>query len=147
VADIRNKSNATPPTEKVGRLADALNAIYRRMDLYQDELQTSPKEQLFLLAVEDAGAVRVKDLAARVRLPLSTVSWTADRMVEKGYLKRKPDPRDRRAVLLEPARKGRAAIARHHELFRTIAGLAYTQLGENEFDRILKLIESLSQAV
>ncbi len=129
----------------IERLAQALNQIYRKMDLFKEELQTSPKEQLFLLNIEEIGPCRLKDLAQRVSLPLSTVSWTADKMVAKGFIKRSPDPKDRRAVILDLARRGKAAIARHHEIFENIARLAGEQLPEAEFKRILSTVEKIEK--
>ena len=143
----------TGPAEKrkdeslrmVERLAHSLNQIYRKMDLFKEELQTSPKEQLFLLNIEEIEPCRLKDLAQRVNLPLSTVSWTADKMVAKGYLKRRQDPSDRRAVMLEVARRGKVALARHHEIFENVARLAVEHLPEKEFKHILSIVEKIEK--
>ncbi len=129
----------------VDRLAHALNQIYRKMDLFKEELQTSPKEQLFLLNIEETGPCRLKELAQRVNLPLSTVSWTADKMVAKGYIKRSADPGDRRAVILDLARRGKAALARHHEIFENIAEIAGRQLPATELKRIVSIVEKIEK--
>ena len=131
----------------ISRLANALNQIYRKLDLYQDEnMQINPKEQLFLMLVEESGPCRVKDIACRVSLPLSTVSWTIDRMVEKGYFKRREDPNDRRAVILELDGRGRKAMAKFHETFQNLAQAASSLLDEAQFLSILSMIENLANS-
>ncbi len=139
------KKKIDPPNRSIERLAHALNQIYRKMDLFREELQTSPKEQLFLLNIEEIGPCRLKDLTARVNLPLSTVSWTADKMVSRGYLKRRPDPKDRRAVILDLGSRGKAALARHHEIFENLARLTGEHLPEAEFKRILRIVEKIEK--
>jgi len=132
----------------VSRLALSLNRIYRKLDLYQDEnMQINPKEQLFLLLVEESGPCRVGDIAGKVILPLSTVSWTIDRMVCKGYLKRGADPSDRRAVVLGLDHRGRKALAKFHEIFENIAAAAAARLTDRQFKNILNIIENLADSV
>jgi MarR family transcriptional regulator, organic hydroperoxide resistance regulator len=136
------------PQDLVSRLANALNRIYRKLDLYQDEnMQINPKEQLFLLMVEESGPCRLKDITGRVNLPLSTVSWTADRMVEKGFLKRREDPNDRRAVILELDERGRKAVAKFHEIFQSLAQITAAQLDEEQFKSTVGIIEKLANTI
>jgi DNA-binding MarR family transcriptional regulator len=130
------------PESPQKRLADALRAVYKRLDLARDELlQLSPKELALLLILEEQGQCRVNQLAEAVKLPLSTVSWTADRMVTKGYLSRKPDPDDRRAILLEPAELGKQALEMHHAVFDHLAGVVVTNLADEEAEQMITIIE------
>jgi MarR family transcriptional regulator, organic hydroperoxide resistance regulator len=132
----------------ISRLAGALNRIYRKLDLYQDEnMQINPKEQLFLILVEESGPCRLKDIAAKVTLPLSTISWTVDRMVNKGYLKRAEDPSDRRATILDLDEKGRKAIAKFHELFESVSAAVAAAADETQFRNILSIVENLADTV
>jgi len=134
--------------DETRRLAESLKRIYRKLDLYKDEfMQVSPKEQLLLLLVEESGPTRVKDLADKTGLPLSTVSWTADKMVGKGFFKRGSDDRDRRAVILELDRKGKKQVAKYHVLFTTIAEAAAGRLDKNEFKNILSIIEKIAETI
>lgn len=54
-----------------------------------------------LLELESAGSLSLSDLADRFALDQSTLSRTVDNMVRCGWLKRKVNPDDRRAVRLE----------------------------------------------
>lgn len=127
------------------RLAKALQFIYRRLDLYHDEmLQLSPKELAFLFLIDEIGECRVKDLAARVNLPLSTVSWTADKMVSNGFLSRKTDPSDRRAINLSLARPGRQALIKHREIFDEVSRVVVANLPESEAQNVVDMIEKVT---
>jgi DNA-binding MarR family transcriptional regulator len=126
-------------------LAESLRGIYRGLDLFHDALlQLSPKELAFLLVLDETGPCRVKALAKRLTLPLSTVSWTADRMVGKGLLSRKTDPDDRRAVLLDLAASGRKAIRKHRKIFDDVAKVVVARLSPKESKQALALIEKVS---
>ena len=134
--------------DETRRLAESLKRIYRKLDLYKDEfMQVSPKEQLLLLLVEESGPTRVKDLADKTGLPLSTVSWTADKMVGKGFLKRKTQEADRRVIILELDKKGKRQVARYHVLFMTIAEATAGRLDKNEFQNILSIIEKIADKI
>ncbi len=127
------------------QLADLLRSIYRRLDLYHDEfLQLPPKELAFLLILDELKHCRVKDLAARVNLPLSTVSWTIDRMVTEGFISRKTDPTDRRAIILSLAKSGHKALAKHREVFDKVSQVAMANLSNDEKKQILALISKAS---
>lgn len=126
-------------------LAKALQSIYRSLDLLHDELlQLSPKELAFLLILEEAGECRVKDLASKVKLPLSTVSWTADKMVNNGLIARKTDPKDRRAIILSLSDPGRKALVKHKEIFEGIAKVVIGNLSEKEAKSVVLLINKIT---
>jgi len=126
-------------------LSEALKNIYRGLDLLHDELlQLSPKELAFLQFLEEVGQCRVKDLASRVNLPLSTVSWTADRMVQKKLMSRKTDSTDRRAIILSLSVSGRKALEKHRSIFDDIAKVAVTNLTAKEMKQAVTLIEKVS---
>lgn len=126
-------------------LADSLRLIYRQLDLFHDELlQLAPKELAFLLILEEVGECRVKDLAGRVNLPLSTVSWTADRMVTNGFISRKPDATDRRAIILSLDKRGLKAIKKHKEIFDNVSKIVVENLPESEAKRVALLIAEVA---
>jgi DNA-binding MarR family transcriptional regulator len=128
----------------VEELADALRTIYRRVDFFHDEmLQVTPKELGLLLVLDENGPTRVKDLARQINLPLSTVSWTADRMVGRKLLTRKSDPQDRRAIRLALTRTGRAAIRAHYSVFDLVAKTALGALSPREGAAVVGAIRKI----
>lgn len=133
-------------TNLVDDLAAALHAIYRHVDVFHDEmLQVTPKELGLLLVIDDNGPTRVKDLAQRVNLPLSTVSWTADKMVGRKLLSRRADPDDRRAIRLALTRTGRAAIKAHYAVFDQIAATSVALLDPAESEAIVRAIMKIAK--
>ena len=67
--------------------------------------------QLFILSqLADAPAPSVNALAARVHAHQSSVSVVLDLLVERGLVRRTPDPADRRRRLLELTAAGRSRL-------------------------------------
>ncbi len=66
---------------------------------------------LFVLATSH-DPVRVSDLAKRLKMSLASASALSDRLVRLGYVGRRADAADRRAVLLQLAAKGSRLLAR-----------------------------------
>jgi DNA-binding MarR family transcriptional regulator len=61
-----------------------------------------------LEAIVDDGASTVNDLAAHLFLDKSTASRLANSLVDKGYVRRAPNPEDGRSIVLQPtARAGK----------------------------------------
>lgn len=57
------------------------------------------------------GPLRLADLAARLGMTAPGAARIVDEMEARGYLERRPDPRDGRAKALRLAPRGRAALA------------------------------------
>ncbi|MEV3854882.1 MarR family transcriptional regulator [Streptomyces sp. NPDC050095] len=67
-------------------------------------------ERVLLARLVRDGAQRATDLASATLLDLSTVSRQVRSMVERGLVERRPDPVDRRGVLLHATEAGTAAF-------------------------------------
>lgn len=65
-----------------------------------------------LEAIVDDGASTVNDLAAHLYLDKSTASRLANSLVDKGYVRRVPNPEDRRSIVLEPTARGKKLTER-----------------------------------
>jgi len=84
----------------------------RSPDAWADvDLTFTQLRALFALCSSDR-PVRVSDLATRLKMSLASASALSDRLVRLGYVGRRADPMDRRAVLLEVAAKGSRLLAR-----------------------------------
>jgi DNA-binding MarR family transcriptional regulator len=78
----------------VSRLATS-DAVRRRVAGAAERLVT-PAESAALRAVADAGPVTFKGLAEHLELDQTTISRTANRLLEDGLVARETDPDDRR---------------------------------------------------
>ena len=130
------------------QLALAFKRVYQRLDVYREAaMDVNPKELAMLMHLAEYGPCRVKTLCDALDLPLSTLSWTADKMVGKGLLNRKPDPDDRRAIILEVAKAGQKAVDKNNEIFDRVALLVAERLSQKKFEEILVLVENLAETL
>jgi DNA-binding MarR family transcriptional regulator len=92
-------------------IADGLNrlAIYAVRLSGQDQLSLSAASTLGRL--RQFGALRLTELAERERITQPSMTALVNRLESQGFVRRTPDPRDGRAVLVELAEPGRVALA------------------------------------
>lgn len=83
--------------------------------------------------LRQAGPMTAGDLAARVSLTTGAITGVIDRLDKKGLVQRRPDPNDRRRVVVE--------LVPNPERERAIAGL-YAPMGS----AITRLVTSYSQS-
>lgn len=82
-----------------------------------------------LVVLRSRAAVRASDLADIMGANRSTFSRFTDRLVDLGYVRRQPQPEDRREVLIELTERGRALVddvvdLRHRELAAILGRLS-----------------------
>ena len=93
----------------IGRMREVTS---RSPDAWADvDLTFTQLRALFVLATAQH-PVRVSDLASRLHMSLASASALSDRLVRLGYVGRRADRADRRAVLLEVAAKGSRLLSR-----------------------------------
>ena len=103
---------ATTEAELAGLVARMRATTARSPDAWGDvDLTFTQLRALFVLAAAQH-SVRVSDLAKSLHMSLASASALSDRLVRLGYVGRRSDPTDRRAVLLELAAKGSRLLAR-----------------------------------
>jgi DNA-binding MarR family transcriptional regulator len=86
---------------------------------------TLPQFRILVL-LSELGAARVRDVAHRVGVHPSTLSRTADRLVEAGFVRRAENPASRRETLLALTPPGRrlmhSVMQRRSRAIRVILG-------------------------
>lgn len=136
----------TPRRQGPELLAGVIEAVYNRLELYRDkQLDINPKELAILIRLDRLGARRIGELAETLELPLSTVSWVADRMVREGLLERLPAPDDRRAMEVRLTPNGDEVLARYKRLFLDVAAGLLSYFDETDKDRFLELVAGLGR--
>ena len=102
-------ADAGPPTIDVTRLRVAIARVSR--SLRRHELAGLTPTQLSALAtVEQAGPVRLGDLAAAEKIAPSTLTRLVTVLEERGYVERHPVPEDARASTLVVTPDGHAIL-------------------------------------
>lgn len=76
------------------------NAIWRR------QLGINANERLAITHLIASGALTAADLSKRIGMTSAAVTTLIDRLEASGLVKRVPDSKDRRCILLYPTRKG-----------------------------------------
>lgn len=101
-----------------------------------------PKHSAVFAQIDPEGS-RLTDLARRANITPQAMGELVDELQELGYLTREPDPTDRRAKLIVPTPRGRAAIEAGKQ---TIVGLEtrITEiLGEKGHETLRKMLGKL----
>jgi MarR family transcriptional regulator, organic hydroperoxide resistance regulator len=98
-----------------------------RLKMITGELHLSPPQALALHHLDPERPVTMGELAGELCYDNSNVTGIVDRLEERGYVERRPDPRDRRAKRLQVtaagARARRRLLARMAEPPEALADL------------------------
>jgi DNA-binding MarR family transcriptional regulator len=110
--------------------------------------ESRPIAQIEVLqSVRDAGAIRIGDLAIRLRLAQSTVSALVSRLVSDGLLAREADSADRRAAVLELTDAGRQQLKDWDAAHRRRLAAALGALPRPERDMVISALPALGRLV
>jgi DNA-binding MarR family transcriptional regulator len=104
-----------------------------------------PRARL-LAAVVDAGPGRVRmgNLSSALGVTARNITTIVDALEHEGLLARKPDPTDRRAILLELTEKGRAHVEHIHAMQRDLAEHLFAPLNPHERQALHALLTRLA---
>jgi len=81
------------------------------------------------------GSVRLTQLAEELGLPLTTMSDVVRRHESRGYVRRRPNPDDRRSFLFELTARGDREWRRGWGALQRIQGLMQAELADEEQTR------------
>lgn len=103
-----------------------------------------PGQEFLLMHLWDTGAVRQAELIKAMDLDPSTVTKMLQRLEQTGHVRRRPDPDDRRAVLVEATEKSCALRTEVRDAWsgleeHTLAGLGTAERAE--LTRLLAKVE------
>ena len=92
-------------------------------------------------------SLRPGDLAQQEGLDQSTLSRRLAGLAERGYVRRRPDPADRRAHLLEVTHEGRAAYDAEQARRVRLVTDAVAQWSSPERDELVRLLHELNNSL
>jgi DNA-binding MarR family transcriptional regulator len=102
------------PVEHVDRLRFAIGRLARRLRLSAAGAGHTPTTTSVLFTIVREGPLRLSEVAEREALNPTMLSRVAGTLTDEGLIHRVPDPRDRRAVLVEATAAGRRLRAKVH---------------------------------
>jgi DNA-binding MarR family transcriptional regulator len=100
----------------------------------------SPARVRLILALADAGAIRMSGLAEQLGVTNRAVTGLADALEGEGVVARRPDPADRRAVRLELTPAGMALVDEIERLQRQVSEEIFAALPQDERDQLAGLL-------
>ena len=122
------------------RLRDAAGAL---LSTVSDAQPVAPHHLLTLRAIAD-GASTPSDVAAAVGRHVSSVSRVVDQLVELGMLDRRPDPADRRQVLVALTDEGHRAVRAFDHLDHTISTRLFAGFDAADASRLAGYLDRLA---
>lgn len=135
----------TPFGQAVGFLISQLGLeVTRRFGLIMNTVDLEPRHWTLLRAVADAEGQSQNALGDALSIPPSSMVAVVDHLEDRGLLRRRPDPTDRRSRRLYITPKGRHAIENAWEL---AAGFERTLCTGFSADQRLQLIRLLTHLV
>ena len=88
---------------------------------------------------------RLTELAAAAQVTKQTAGALVDQLERAGYVKRMPDPRDRRARLVVVAERGAAAVRASREVVARVEARWADHLGEARTAQLREALTSLRE--
>lgn len=131
--------------DEIGELYAIVLRIARRVQ-DADEPMTAT-QRLALIEIAAAGPVRLRNLASRMETTPATATRAVDALEEWGFVRRKPEPADRRGVLVVATPKGRRWADRRRAVLReVIATLSEARVSERLIRDMAQLNAALRDA-
>jgi len=141
----------TPPItrQEVGRaIARLMPNIIRGVQLdFFAQRQVTQTQLLVLVALHALGRCTMGSLARSFHISLPTATGLVDRLAKPGYVRRFPNPEDRRQVMVALTDKGRAFIHEFQGVMRRRWEEVLRVLSSDELASYHRIIIKLTEAL
>lgn len=142
------------PNRGVGDAAALAGVVTRLRRALRSSVRSEiPWERLPMAQVEllqrlqEEPGLRIGELAARQHLATNTVSSLVQQMVENRLVERRPDPGDRRALVVEPTAAGLLALHDWQEINARRIDSALNELVPAERESLTQSLPALARLV
>jgi len=135
-------------TKELSRL---IVEFYERLSAWEDAvvkgtgLTTAQNHAIEI--VGHSGAIKMKDLAAKIGVTTGTLTVAVDRLEEKKLMRRVPHKTDRRSFLIELTDAGAQVFKQHHAHHLELTEGMFQGLSEDERVRFHEMIVKLIDAI
>lgn len=128
----------------------ALTVMLRAAQSVQDVLKQdmikyglNPTEFMVLELLTSKGEQPIQQIGKKILLSSSSMTYVIDKLEKKGYLKRKPDPKDRRVIMACVTDKGKTfmedSFPKHEESITEM----FSVLTEEELEEFVSLVKKV----
>lgn len=131
--------------DQVGHLLR--RAHQRHTAIFQENIgdsQLTPLQFAALVKLSDVGEVSQNHLGRLTAMDAATMQGVIKRLVARGLIDRRPDPHDRRRLLLTLSRKGEAALSASVEQGHAITDETLGPLSATERRTLLDLLRRIA---
>jgi DNA-binding MarR family transcriptional regulator len=134
--------------EELARFIAFLTARFKETEaLFATRLEVSERELTLLRTLVAEGPMITKELGARFRVPVSTMTGLVDRMEKRGLVRRVPHRRDRRSIELEATPAGTFALAEQARRVEAIARGMLDALPKREQEALIAILRRVRGAL
>jgi DNA-binding MarR family transcriptional regulator len=121
------------------RLTSALNRALR-IALDDDDSRIGPRHRAVFVCLRPAGS-RAVDVARESGQHKQVVGTLVDELEKAGYVRREPDPVDRRGKLIVPTEAGTLHMARTNAVLAAIEADLAAEVGHRRYDEFKRACE------
>ena len=90
---------------------------------------------------QDRDGVSIRSLAGHIQLAPTHVTTEVGRLIRKGLLRKKTNPRDRRGVLVMLSRRGEAAVRQLAPFLRRVNDLLFQNVRRKDFATVSRFLQ------
>ena len=134
-------------TLELVRQLELLFSLLARTGAGSDGPALTSTQRVVLIELVSAGPLRLGALAARIGASDPTVSRAVDGMVAAGIVERRPDPDDRRAVLLLPTAGGGDWVERRRTEVAGALADALRGMPPDDRAQLVRLVATLNDSL
>lgn len=113
--------------------------------IFEEHFPGSQSHLVFML--ERRGPLRMSVIAEALQLTAGAVTSASDKLIERGYVMRERDDKDRRVVYLNITEKGRDTMKELRMQGRETMKQVFSHLSENDLRQFIELFEVASGKV
>ena len=139
----------TKRSSQLDEIAEALpqrSSALSRLFLTRSTVCVSRTEVGVLRTLND-GPRRITELAAEERVTQPAITLLVNRLEERGWVKRIPDPSDGRAVLVSLTPKGEETFAQLRAEYRALLHEEMATLDDGEVETLAAAVEILDKLI
>lgn len=132
------------------KLNDILVSLFNSvLKMEEDAIKNSSKHNLSITEVHTLAAIgagkakTMTQVAANLKISVSTLTTAINKLVDKKYVNRFRVPEDRRIVKIELTDGGIEAVKEHEEFHRRMIGDVLAELNESEQEILLNSLDNL----
>lgn len=137
---------ALAPTAALLGAQIAVGAAIEQLAVDASRLDSTTSDLLLRLSMSPSGSLRGVDLCRQLQLSPSYVSRRIDRAEADGFVRRQPDPTDRRAQLVSLTDEGRRAIDEFTPHLLATVERIVADLSPPEVDTLIDLLGRMERA-